>query len=113
MRIKGMTYEEFIKQYRMRAHEELGYDLERMKFYPEGYTSDDPAKLEWIRDSNLRYTGEENTKLLTDILIMEVPANGNESTLHRIAIRQDVRICSALFPLLCTGMDGNVSAEGK
>ena len=27
MRIKGMTYEEFIKQYRMRAHEELGYDL--------------------------------------------------------------------------------------
>ena len=83
-----MTYEDFIEQYKRRAHEELGYDLERMKFYPEGYTSDDQLKLEWIRDSNLRYTGEENTKLLTDILILEVPRDEHNSTFHRIAIRQ-------------------------
>lgn len=82
-----MTYEDFIEQYKKRAHEELGYDLERMKFYPEGYTADDPLKLEWIRDSNLRYTGEENTKLLTDILVMEVPKDEHNSTFHRIAIR--------------------------
>ena len=28
-----MTYEDFIERYKMRGHEEPGYDLERMKFY--------------------------------------------------------------------------------
>ena len=37
-----MTYEDFIEQYKKRAHEELGYDLDRMKFYPEGYTKVNP-----------------------------------------------------------------------
>ena len=83
-----MTYEDFIGQYKVRVHEELGYDPDRMTFYPEGFTSDDPVMVEWIRDSNLRYTGEDSTRLLTDILMLEVPKSKNNSTLHRIAIRQ-------------------------
>lgn len=83
-----MTYEDFIERYKMQAHEELGYDIGRMRFYPEGFTSDDPAEVEWIRDSNLRYAGEENTRLLTDLLTMEVPKSENNSIIHRIAIRQ-------------------------
>ena len=32
--------------------------------------------------------GSTNTRLLTDLLIMEVPQNENSSTLHRITIRR-------------------------
>ena len=35
-----MTYEEFIEQLKKQANEELGYPMEGMKFYPEGFTSD-------------------------------------------------------------------------
>ena len=83
-----MTYQEFIEQVKKQAHEELGYSMELMKFYPEGFTSDDPHMIEWIRDSNYRFVGEENTRLLTDFLTMEVPEENGHSSIHRIAIRR-------------------------
>ena len=83
-----MTYQEFIERIKKQAHEELGYSLELMKFYPEGFTSDDPQMIEWIKDSNNRFVGEENTRLLTDFLTMEVPEKNGHSSIHRIAIRR-------------------------
>ena len=83
-----MTYQEFIEQVKKQAHEELGYSLELMKFYPEGYTSDDPQMAVWIQDSNMRFVGKEDTKLLTDFLTMEVPEGKGHASIHRIAIRQ-------------------------
>ena len=41
-----MTYQEFIDRVKKQAYEELGYSLELMKFYPEGFTSDDPQMIE-------------------------------------------------------------------
>ena len=82
-----MTYEKFIERYKARVHEELGCDLDRMKFYPAGYTTGDPVMLEWIRDTNLRYTGEGNSRLLTDILAIEVPESGTVGIQYSIAIR--------------------------
>ena len=83
-----MTYQEFIEKVKTQAHEELGYSMDLMKFYPEGFTSDDPQMIEWIKDSNNRFVGEENTRLLTDFLTMEVPEENGHSSIHRIAIRR-------------------------
>ena len=83
-----MTYEEFMDLFKKRAHEELGYSMESMKFYPKGYTSDDPHQIEWIKDSNRLYTGEESTKLMLDILKMEMPEIGGVKNYHRMAIHR-------------------------
>ena len=83
-----MEYQEFIETIKQKAHEDLGYPLEKMTFYPKGYTSDDPKNQELIRDSNMRFTGEESKELLTDFLMMEVPGKGKVTNLHRIAIRR-------------------------
>ena len=83
-----MTYPECIEQIKKQAHEELGFPLEKMKFYPAGFTSDDPKMIEWIKDCNLKFMGEENTTLLTDFLTIEVPEAGHYSSIHRIAIRR-------------------------
>ena len=80
-----MTYEEFIEQYKMRVHEEFGCNLESIKLYPEGFTSDEPIIVEWINDSNQRYAGKEDTTLLLDILQIEMP---EVYFIHRVAIRQ-------------------------
>ena len=72
-----MNYDSFVAQLKEKVHEELGVPSDKIKFYREGYTSDDPQMLAWVKDCNDRFVGEENTKLLTDILTMELPANGD------------------------------------
>ena len=83
-----MSYEEFIAYLRKRAHEDLGYDIEMIEFYSEGYTSSDPKMLEWIRDSNLRYVGEESDTLLTDFLVLKEKADADITNIQRIAVKQ-------------------------
>ena len=83
-----MTYEEFIAYLKKRAHEDLGYDIEMIEFYSEGYTSSDPKMLEWIRDSNLRYVGEESDALLTDFLVLKEKADADITNIQRIAVKQ-------------------------
>ena len=82
-----MTYEEFIEKAKTIGHDELGFPLERMKFYPRGYTSDDEKEQTFIQDSNWRYVGEQSDELLTDFLVMETPEGQGHSTIHRVAIR--------------------------
>ena len=82
-----MTYPEFIEYIKKRAAEELSYSPESMEYYPEGYTSDDPKKLEWIMDCNIKYTGKKGISLLTDILTLERPLNDKIKTFHRVAVK--------------------------
>ena len=84
----NMTFEEFVEKIQIQAHEELGYPLESMVFYPEGYTSDDPLEAQLIKDSNLKYEGKDDTKLLIDLLIMEVSSTGSHGKMNRIGIRR-------------------------
>ena len=84
-----MTYEEFLEKYKERLQTELGYSPEEIEFLPEGYTSDDPKKLEWIIDSNLRYCGAESPWLLTDFLLLKKEGKEeNVTTIQRLAIRK-------------------------
>lgn len=83
-----MKYEEFVEKVKEKAHEEMGYPLGKMTFYPEGFTSEDPIMIEWIRDSNRRYMGKADTTLLTDYLVLEEEEPGIGSFQHRIAIRK-------------------------
>ena len=83
-----MIYEEFIEQLKKQAHEELGYPMEGMKFYPEGFTSDNPIMKEWIKDSNLKFIGTESETLLMDIITMDIPNTGNVSNVQRIAVKK-------------------------
>ena len=82
-----MTYEEFITELKNRVSAELGIPQDSMTFYPKGYTSDDPETIEWIRDSNMLYTGEDSDTLLDDFLLFELSWGSNKQ-LHRIAVRQ-------------------------
>ena len=84
----SITFEEFVEEVKRVAHEELGYQLELMQFYPEGYTSDDPGMMEWIQDSNMKFVGEKGMKLLTDFLTLGVPGGRSHVGIHRIAVRK-------------------------
>ena len=83
--MKVMTYEEFIERIKDRASEELGYSKDLMKFYPKGFTSDDPLMAECIKDANLRYFDVESEELLDDFLVMEVNSTEKCITQHRVA----------------------------
>lgn len=65
-----MTYNEFIELIISKLNEDLSNDGESVKFYQEGFTSYDPKVTEWIKDSNIRFAGEENTALLIDCLVI-------------------------------------------
>ena len=83
-----MTYEEFIEKLKQQAHEEYGYPLELMKFYPEGYESNDPHEITFIKDSNLRYCGEEGCLLLTDFLVFIMSKDNLPDKIHRVATKR-------------------------
>ena len=85
-----MTYEEFLEKFKEKLQTELGYAPDKIEFLPEGYTSDDPKKLEWIIDSNVRYCGAESPWLLTDFLLLtkEDRKPQNATMVQRVAIRQ-------------------------
>ena len=82
-----MDYNEFIEKLKQQAHEELGYPLEGMNFYPEGYTTDDPQQQEWVMDTNRRFLGVESTTLQSDFMTMDVPQSGNLIQQQRMSLR--------------------------
>ena len=80
-----MTYEEFIDYVKYRLCEELSVEEDDIIFCPEGYTSDNPATLTWIQDTNLKYFKTESNILLSDFLTLQ---SGDDVTqFHRIAVK--------------------------
>ncbi|MBR1685534.1 MAG: hypothetical protein IJ708_10410 [Clostridia bacterium] len=84
-----MTYEDFLDMLKEKANEELGFELDKMTFYPKGYTSMDPQTREWINDCNRRFSGDKSGTLsdgilMEDFLSMETPLGGISAE-HRIA----------------------------
>ena len=86
--MQNMTYEEFLQYFKEKAHKELGYSIDGIKLYSEGFTSEDSIMSEWIADCNQKFSGEESEHLLTDILTMEMPESEGIANLQRIAIRK-------------------------
>ena len=80
-----MSYEEFLEKLKQTVHEKLGCAMEDMHFYPKGYTSDDPDMLKWISDCNLRFAGEMYSRLLTDIMTIEVVGQDDLKSIQRVA----------------------------
>lgn len=87
-RRRNMTYEAFIAYLKQKVHDELGYDYSMIKLYQEGYTTTDPAMLEWIRNCNRTYTGREGDMLLTDFLVLKKNADEEITNMQRIAVKQ-------------------------
>ena len=72
-----MTYNEFIDNLKQRAHDELLYENENIKFYPEGFTSDDPKMIQWIIETNQRFSAQASPYLLKDFMTLERNFKGN------------------------------------
>ena len=85
-----MTYEEFLEKFKEKLQTELGYTHDKIEFLPEGYTSKDPKRLEWIIDSNMRYCGAEAPWLLTDFFLLTKDDRNplNTTMVQRVAIRK-------------------------
>ena len=84
-----MTYLEFVEQVKSRAQSDLGYDPEMMEFFPEGYSTEDPTGLTWVRDTNKRYVGVNADSLLTDILLLKWKiGKAGVVNMQRVAIRK-------------------------
>lgn len=70
-----MTYEEFRSVLLQKLEDkknELGYD--RVRFYPDGFTSEEQEDLVTIRDTNIRYNKLESDVLSGDFVILYVEA---------------------------------------
>lgn len=68
-----MKYEEFREEFVKRLKErkeELGY--ETVRFYQDGFTSDDPKELKIIRNTNIKYSRTESDVLIGDFVILEL-----------------------------------------
>lgn len=68
-----MTYEEFCNILLQKLQEkknELGYD--RVRYYPDGFTSEDQEDLVTIRDTNMRYSKTESDVLAGDFVILYI-----------------------------------------
>lgn len=83
-----MNYNEFIDSMIKKVKEELRDDDETVNFYQEGFTSDDPEMIEWIKDSNLRLAEKENTVLLTDCLLLKKKDSSGNMNTQCIATRK-------------------------
>ena len=70
-----MTYEEFcsvLLQKLESRKDELGYV--KVRYYPDGFTSEDQEELMTIRDTNIRYNKTESDVLSGDFVILYVEA---------------------------------------
>lgn len=68
-----MTYEEFCRTLLQKLEDkknELGYD--RVKYYPDGFTSEEREELMTIRDTNIRYNKTESDVMSGDFVILYV-----------------------------------------
>ncbi len=84
-----MTYNEFIETLTQKAQEELHYKKENIKFYPEGFTSNDPKMIQWIIETNQRFSGQDSPFLLKDFMTFEKDFNGSSEVkiLQRIDLK--------------------------
>lgn len=74
-----MTYEEFRSVMLQKLEDkknELGYD--RVKYYPDGFTSEDQEDLVTIRDTNIRYNKMESDVLSGDFVILYIEAGSTQ-----------------------------------
>lgn len=68
-----MNYEEFCKEFIEKLNErkdELGYEM--VRFYEDGFTSDDPKDLQTIRNTNIKYSKTESDVLIGDFVVLEL-----------------------------------------
>jgi len=68
-----MTYEEFRSELLQKLEDkthELGYD--RVKYCPDGFTSEDPEELRTIRNTNIRYNKMESDVLSGDFVMLYI-----------------------------------------
>lgn len=68
-----MTYEEFCSELVQKLEDkknELGYS--KVKYYPDGFTSEDQKELATIRNTNIRYNKTESDVLSGDFVILYV-----------------------------------------
>lgn len=65
-----MSYEEFFESFSKNAAEFMNCSPGQIEFYREGYTSEDPQKLDWIRQQNYRLFNKEQDTLMTDIIVL-------------------------------------------
>lgn len=66
-----MTYEEFRSELLQKLEEktqDLGYD--KVKYYPDGFTSEEPEELATIRSTNIRYNKTESDTLTGDFVLL-------------------------------------------
>ena len=82
-----MTYTEFTEELRERIISELHCEPDAIKFYPEGFTSEDPSVFDWIIDTNKKFSGKESPFLLKDFLVIEHEPKNLTSLMHRISLR--------------------------
>ena len=82
-----MRFEEFVESFKVSASNQLNVPLENFRFYPEGFTSDDPEVVEWIKDANQKFLGKEGTTLLSDFLTVKTPQIDGAFLEQRLAIR--------------------------
>lgn len=82
-----MIYEEFIEALKLSAHKELGYEYKDMEFLQEGYTSNDPKTINFIRDSNKRYANRESDILQMDFLVLKRRTSAGIN-MNRVATRR-------------------------
>lgn len=74
-----MTYEEFLSELLKKLESkvgELGYH--KVRFYPDGFTSDEMEDLVTIRSTNIRYNKMESDMLSGDYVILDVESKHSQ-----------------------------------
>ncbi len=74
-----MTYEEFRSEILRKLEEkknDLGY--EQVKYYPDGFTSEEPGELSTIRNTNVKYHKMESDVLSGDFIILLVESQHHQ-----------------------------------
>ena len=85
-----MTYEEFRSEILRKLEEkknDLGY--EQVKYYPDGFTSEEPGELSTIRNTNVKYHKMESDVLSGDFIILLVESQQSWRR-HHIGIIQRI-----------------------
>jgi len=99
-----MNYQEFVEEIKKRAHDELGYPTELMRYYPEGYTSTDPIEINWIQESNERYMNQTSDTVLTDLLFLFTNKGDVVTMVQRIAVKQSYDSCGGDVDIAFAGI---------
>ena len=82
-----MEYKEYIRVFKKAIHEKLGYPEEKIRFIPKGYETRNSEELEWIRRINVKLTGVEVDKTLTDVFILEGVMKNESVIIQKVDVR--------------------------